>query len=114
MFYSPFMLLRFGKDYALNARGIYYREKFDADLVVAGRKIWRPDIPKDNEVSPEILERQARARKFASHANNNEMRYKSEFAWEADAWSDVFGCMREDPSLALYVYEVNRYRTRIS
>jgi len=108
------MLLHFGKDYALNARGIYYHAQFDTDLVVAGRKIWRPDIPKDNEVSPEIFERQLRARKFASHANNNEKWCKSEFAWEADAWSDVFGCMREDPSLVLYVYDVNRYRTRIA
>jgi hypothetical protein len=98
------MLLNFGKDYALNAQGIYYHEQFHANLVVAGRKIWKPNVPKDDyddDVSPEILERKARARKFASHAKNNETWCKSEYAWEADAWSDVFGCMREDPSVAL-------------
>ena len=100
------MLLNLGKDYALNAQGIYYHEQCDVNL-----DVWKPNVPKDDDdVSPEILDRQARARKLASHAKNNETWCKSEFAWEADAWSDVFGCMREDPSVALYVYEAKRYR----
>jgi len=103
------MLLNFGKDFALNAQGIYYHEQFDENLVIAGRKVWKPNVPKDDDASPEILERQERARKFALHAKNNEEWCKSEFAWDADAWSDVFGRMRDDPSVALYVYEIKRY-----
>jgi hypothetical protein len=103
MQYSPDMLSSWGKEYAMQAQGIYYREHFSEDLVVSNRKIWIPTLPESDEETPEILERLSRAQIFALHAKDNETWCKSEYAWEADAWSDVFGSMREDHCLAMYV-----------
>lgn len=95
----PSMLTSFGKEYALNTRGIYYRCHYFEDFVVATRNIWIPELSEDGEEPAEVVERQSRARKFALHSENNETWCISEYAGEADAWSDVFGCMRDDPSL---------------
>ncbi|KAK4038456.1 hypothetical protein C8A01DRAFT_47917 [Parachaetomium inaequale] len=40
--------------------------------------------------------RRARARVFLKHVLDNERWKKAEYVWEADAWSDVFGLMRDD------------------
>ncbi|KAG4289868.1 hypothetical protein FPRO06_04690 [Fusarium proliferatum] len=45
--------------------------------------------------------RRVRARTMAKHILQNEKWAKSEYAWEADAWKDVFGLMRDDPVLAV-------------
>jgi len=34
------------------------------------------------------------------HNLNNARWKKSEYAWEADAWNDVFGQMRNDPVIS--------------
>jgi len=69
--------------------------------VVCNRKVWAPSLPEDEPETPEIRERKARAQIFATHAKNNESWCKSEYSWEADAWSDVFGPIRDDPCLAM-------------
>lgn len=97
------MLSNYGKDYALHARGIYYRDHFSEDLVLSNRKVWKPSLPEDESQSVEMSDLQARARTFASHARSNEKVCKSEYAWEADAWSDVFRNLRDDPCLAMWV-----------
>jgi hypothetical protein len=45
--------------------------------------------------------RRTRARRFLKHTLDNERWKKAEYAWEADAWTDVFGLMRDDPLLAV-------------
>jgi hypothetical protein len=45
--------------------------------------------------------RRERARVVEKHMIDNETFHKSEYAWEADAWSDLFGHMREDNQLAM-------------
>jgi hypothetical protein len=95
------MLDAYGKDYALNARGIYYRDFFLSRLVTVGREVWVPTVKRTNWDDPSEEERRQRARGFARHNLNNESRHKSEYAWEADAWADVFGTMRNDPCLEM-------------
>ncbi|KIX09219.1 uncharacterized protein Z518_00298 [Rhinocladiella mackenziei CBS 650.93] len=105
MVYSPFMLSKYGKDYALHARGIYYRDSFSEDMVVFDRKVWTPSLPESESRSPEMLEQQIRARSFAYHSKDNERWCKSEYAWEADAWSDVFRHLRDDLCLTIDKHE---------
>lgn len=90
------MLDRYGKEYALHAQGIYYRDRFSPDLVTCNRKVWIPSIYDDEEQCPD---RWKRAKVLADHAKNNEDWAKSEYAWEADAWSDIFRPMRDDHCL---------------
>ena len=45
-------------------------------------------------------ERRDRAHIIVTHASGYPKR--SEFAWEADNWHDVFGRMRDDPLLVMY------------
>lgn len=47
--------------------------------------------------------RRFRAKVVASHAKENYERNRSEFAWEADAWRDVFGNLRDDDFIAMLV-----------
>lgn len=103
MEYPPSMLNIFGKDYSLHSRGIYYREKFSSDdLIATNRKIWLPSLSQtDAWELPGIEKRSSRANIFAMHSRNNEEWCKSEYAWEADAWSDIFKPMRDDPCLAM-------------
>lgn len=51
--------------------------------------------------SPKERVRKFRARVFAEHAKQNRKFQMSEFIWEADAWRDAFGNMRNDPLLAM-------------
>ena len=63
------------------------------------RKVWVPSLKDiDWEASSEC-ERRRRALIVAEHNQDNENRHKSEYAWEADAWADVFSKMRNDPCL---------------
>lgn len=95
------MLQNFGKDYALHAQGIYYRRRFSENLVMCNRKVWTPSLSENGIESLATPDRESRAETFANHSRNNETWYKSEYAWEADAWSDVFRPMRDDPCLAM-------------
>jgi hypothetical protein len=97
--YPPTMIDQFGKDYALNAQGIYYRDNYSSAWVTENRKVWVPSFEGVDWDSLEEMDRRKRARTIAEHNKNNETRRKSEYAWEADAWTDVFGAMRNDPSV---------------
>ncbi|KAH0562322.1 hypothetical protein GP486_002987 [Trichoglossum hirsutum] len=99
--YSPPIFDPFGKDYALNAQGIYYYNHYSPEQVTSGRKIWIPTLRGVDWEEPVEMHRRRRARVLAKHNIDNETRKKSEFAWEADAWSDVFGDMRDDPRLEI-------------
>ena len=107
MEYPPSMISNWGPDYMLHCRGIYYRDRHFSHDVLATRKVWVPKLPQhvldDTAENRELL---SRAHALAARSRNNESWCKSEYAWEADAWSHVFGKMREDPCLALYVQAV--------
>jgi hypothetical protein len=93
------MIDSFGKEYASNARGIYYVNEFWQNLVTVGRKVWVPSFEDTDWDGPSELNRRKRARTMMEHNIDNETRHKSEYAWEADAWADVFSEMRNDPCL---------------
>jgi len=42
--YSPKMIDNYGKDYALNSRGIYYSREFRSELVTVDRQVWIPSF----------------------------------------------------------------------
>ncbi|KAJ4045974.1 hypothetical protein NW761_007987 [Fusarium oxysporum] len=49
---------------------------------------------------------------MVKHILQNEKWAKSEYAWEADAWKDVFGMMRDDPVLAVDKHAYNTIREK--
>lgn len=85
MDYPPSMIDNYGKDYALNARGIYYFNDFRPKLVTVGRKVWVPSFENINWEDRSEWDRRNRARIIMEHSIDNETRYESEYAWEADA-----------------------------
>lgn len=95
------MLDRFGPEYALNAQGIYYRDEFRPEWVTANRKVWVPSLQSIDWESSSEQSRRWRAEIVLQHNINNERRMRSEYAWEADAWSDVFGHIRDDDLLEM-------------
>ncbi|KAF8853629.1 hypothetical protein BDZ45DRAFT_657717 [Acephala macrosclerotiorum] len=97
--YPPSMIDNYGKDYALNARGIYYFNDFRPKLVTVDRKVWVPSFKNIDWDDRSEWDRRKRARIIMEHNIDNETRHKSEYAWEADAWADVFNKMRNDPCL---------------
>lgn len=85
----------------MNARGIYYRHHYSPGWVTADHSLWLPSLD-GIDWNDDIEEsRRIRARSFLNHALNNEKWSKSEYAWEADAWTDVFSLMRNDPALSV-------------
>ena len=87
-------------DWAWNARGVYYRYFYSPEWVTGDHSLW---IPTFNEVDWDDRTeemRRIRARTFLKHALRNEGWNRSEYAWEADAWTDVFGQMKNDPAIA--------------
>lgn len=101
MGYPPFMIDRHGKDYALNSQGIYYRHMYNSDWVTCNRELWVPTLEDVDWNDPAEEDRRQRACTVAQHALHNETYVKSEFAWEADAWSDVFKEIRDNQCLAV-------------
>lgn len=108
------------KDWELNAKGIYYRHFFSEHWVTDGRKLWTPSLESIDWTNAAEKPRRERARAFMWHvleyvmfpccekhsltiASSNEKWEKSEYAWDADAWADVFGKMRDDPVMAALV-----------
>ncbi|KAH7165369.1 hypothetical protein EDB81DRAFT_917353, partial [Dactylonectria macrodidyma] len=92
---------RYRNDWCLNAEGIYYRHHFSHRWVEGfERKLWVPSLANVDWNHETESTRRRRANTFVKHALDNEKWNKSEYAWEADAWSDVFGQMREDPLIA--------------
>lgn len=100
-FASPSMIERFGADWGLNARGIYYRHRYSLEWVSFGHNLWMPSLDGIDWKDFSESSRCSRAETFLKHVLNNERWKKSEYAWEADAWTDVFGQMRNDPALAV-------------
>jgi len=95
----------FRQEWTHNARGIYYRDFYLPELVTLGRKIWVPTLENIDWKEPGEVRRRERARVMVEHSLNNETWNKSDYAWEADAWSDVFGDMRDDPVLSMYAWQ---------
>ena len=90
-------------DFRQNARGIYYDDQLPRESVLAERKLFVPSfegIDWDCQDKDQVLLRK-RARIVARHSLSNQAINKSEYVWEADAWKDVFGVMRNDPLLAM-------------
>lgn len=97
----PNIMSTFGKDMAQNAQGIYYWDSFNKARVPTDQNLFIPSFKNIDWDSPAEADRRGRARVVGTHMVNNETCCKSEFAWEADAWSDIFGCMRNDNQLAM-------------
>jgi hypothetical protein len=92
---------RFGADWGMNARGIYYRHYYSSGWVTADHSLWLPSLNGEDWNHRDEKSRRARAKIFLKHVLDNEKWNKSEYAWEADAWTDVFGLLRNDPLLAV-------------
>lgn len=95
------MIERFGADWGLNARGIYYRHDYSPEYVTPWHNLWLPSLHDTHWSHVSEDGRRVRAERFLKHSLDNERFKKSEYAWEADAWQDVFGLLREDPALAV-------------
>ncbi|KAF4429436.1 light induced alcohol dehydrogenase Bli-4 [Fusarium acutatum] len=78
-------------------------EDFDLRAVISMDKNWDDADEEDRRV---------RARTMVKHILQNEKWAKSEYAWEADAWKDVFGVMRDDPVLAVDKHAYNTIREK--
>jgi hypothetical protein len=76
------MIDNYGKDYALNARGIYYFSHFRRKAVIVDREVWVPSFDDIKWDDPSELDRRKRARIIVEHNIDNETRHKSEYAWE--------------------------------
>ncbi|KAI1326130.1 hypothetical protein F5Y16DRAFT_422050 [Xylariaceae sp. FL0255] len=87
---------RFGGDWRLNARG-----------VTGDHNLWIPSADNVDWDSPMESPRRNRARILLKHIIDNEKWTKSKYAWEADAWTDVFGQMRDDLAIAANKHEYN-------
>ena len=88
-------------DFRQNARGLYYHDEPPAPSIVSERNLSVPSFEGIDWDLPGEESRRKRARIVARHASSNQAINKSEYVWEADAWKDVFGRMRNDPLLAL-------------
>lgn len=97
----PSLIDRFGDDWGMNARGIYYRHHYSPGWVTADHSLWLPSLDGIDWNDDVEKSRRCRAKSFLKHALDNEKWNKSEYAWEADAWTDVFGPMRDDPALSV-------------
>jgi hypothetical protein len=90
------MLDKWGSEYALNARGIYYRHSFSPEWVTCTRKIWVPSLEGIDWDAPNEQTLRQRAQQLQLKSIRNERRPKGEYVWEADAWSNVFCEIRND------------------
>lgn len=98
---APSLLQRYGRDWGDNARGIYYRHHYSPEWVTADHSLWLPSFQEIEWDDAGEADRRLRAQSLLRHVLDNERWNKSEYAWEADAWTDVFGGMRNDPVLAV-------------
>lgn len=97
----PSLIDRFGAEWGMNARGIYYRHYYSSGWVTADHNLWLPSLHSEDWNHRAEKSRRTRAQIFLKHVLDNEKWNKSEYPWEADAWTDVFGPMRNDPLLAV-------------
>ena len=114
--YPSAHLRRFGDDFADNARGIYYADGLKAadkshlldDLssteafdyvhrrVLKYRNTFIPSFDNLDWNDPRQKARRKQAVTASSNAISNGLWNRSEFAWDADARSDIFGPFRND------------------
>jgi hypothetical protein len=87
-------------DWSWNARGVYYRQYYSPEWVTGDHSLWVPTLDHVDWDDRSEEPRRMRAKTFLRHALGNGQWRKSEYAWEADAWNDVFGQMRDDPTIA--------------
>jgi len=87
-------------DWSWNARGTYYRHYYSPEWVTEDHSLFVPTLDDINWNDSTEETRRVRARTFLKHAIDKGQWNRSEYAWEADAWTDVFGQMRDDPALA--------------
>jgi hypothetical protein len=97
---SPYMRDRYHRDWSWNARGVYYRHYYSPEWVTGDHTLWVPALDRVDWDDQSEEPRRARAKTFLMHTLDNARWRKSEYAWEADAWNDVFGRMRDDPATA--------------
>ncbi|KAI9041899.1 uncharacterized protein KD926_006445 [Aspergillus affinis] len=109
---EPRMIERFGPEWGLHARGIYYRQHFSKQWVTSDCDLWVPSLDDIDWAHSDESSRRARAKTFLGHVSNNERWKKSEYAWEADAWADVFDRMRKDPVLTVDKHEYNTIKQK--
>jgi hypothetical protein len=62
---------------------------------------FRPSFDAINWNDDDETIRRFRAKVVVSHARENDKFERGEFAWEADAWRDVFGNLRDDDLIAM-------------
>ncbi|GFF96763.1 hypothetical protein IFM47457_11049 [Aspergillus lentulus] len=108
----PRMIEQYGADWGLNARGIYYRHYYSPGWVTSDHDLWLPSLDGIDWNHFSESSRRSRAETFLRHVLNNERWKKSEYAWEADAWTDVFGQMKNDPVLAVDKHEYNTVKLK--
>lgn len=84
-----------------HAQGIYYKNSFSPRRVTGTREVWVPSLDGDDWGTQSRVTLRARARTLAERSRRNESWNKSEYAWEADAWSCVFEDMRNDHTLEM-------------
>tara|TARA_R110002033_G_scaffold97937_1_gene146361 strand:+ start:456 stop:851 length:396 start_codon:yes stop_codon:yes gene_type:complete len=99
--YPPKIINEFGKDISQSAQGIYYYDSFQESRVPNNRRLFVPSIEGVDWESSEESGRRERAQAMERHMINNETFHKSEYAWEADAWADVFGRLRDDNQVVM-------------
>lgn len=90
----------FGLDWSWNARGIYYRHQLSRRWHPETHQLWIPATSSEIYNSTKEQSRRKRAQRVVDHAQNNKNWEKSEFAWESDAWTDVFARLRKDSIVA--------------
>lgn len=96
----PGMRDRYHHDWSWNARGVYYRHYYLPEWVTGDHSLWVPTLNRVDWEDRSEEPRRMRAKTFLRHALDNGKWRKSEYAWEADAWNDVFGQMRNDPTIS--------------
>jgi hypothetical protein len=82
---------------ALGKQGIVYHNTFEQ--TEQSRHLFLPTAHnKDWGRGAESMRRSI-AHRAVEHALRNESGNRSEFSWDADAWNDVFGRLRDDPCI---------------
>jgi hypothetical protein len=82
---------------ALKKQGIFYHDTPPSHKYA--KHLFIPTTDDKDWNSPGEYTRRRFARRAVKHASRNTISNRSEFSWEADAWIDVFGRLRDDPCL---------------
>ncbi|KAE8361904.1 hypothetical protein BDV27DRAFT_147442 [Aspergillus caelatus] len=96
----------------LNARAIYYRLWYSQGWVTAGHDLWAPSLDGIDWNHSSESSRRSRAKTLLKRILNNERWRKGEYAWAADAWTHVFGQMRDDAVLTVNKHEYNTIKLK--